>query len=158
MAKRRLVVDRTKARELRDKLRGNTPNEETPKDELQAIRKERKLQRLENSKNEHISKRDVLRGNYTPKRKKMIFTWEPGTLVTIPPRLYERYQYQIQNLGLTAGATAVVVEASEEISRRYKKDVEGEKVYVSGPQGIQTWSSNWIKRVDMESLFDAEEE
>lgn len=123
---------------------------------LQELRQERS-ERKANGKAERRNARNAayaLRQEEGPRTKIEYSGFNPGDLVTITKRAFNRYG--LGNMQLFEGATGVIVE--EDDMQLWNNEIEkGRWVQVMGPNGLQRWDIRWCTHIDDVS-YDEDEE
>ena len=132
--------------------RPNVSNQEL----LQELRQER-ADRKANGKAERRNARNnayALRMEEGPRTKIEYSGFNPGDLVTITKRAFNRYG--LGNMQLFEGATGVIVE--EDDMQLWNNEIEkGRWVQVMGPNGLQRWDIRWCTHIDDVS-YDEDED
>jgi len=114
---------------------------------LQELRNERYEAKRANKQEKRQARRDAqaLRQEEGPRAKIEYSGFNPGDLVSITKRAYNRYT--LANVNLFVGATGVIVE--EEDMQLWNNEYEkGRWVQVMGPNGLQQWDIRWCTHMD----------
>ena len=125
----------------------STRPEVSNQDLLQELRNERYEAKRNNKQEKRQARRDAqaLRQEEGPRAKIEYSGFNPGDLVSITKRAYNRYT--LANANLFEGATGVIVEQDD--MQLWHGDYEkGRWVQVMGPNGLQQWDIRWCTHID----------
>jgi len=128
-----------------------TPRSNRPEISNQELLEELRNERSEAKRNNKQEKRNARHAAYAlrqeegPRTKIEYSGFNPGDLVTITKRAFNRYG--LGNMQLFEGATGVIVE--EDDLQLWNNEVEkGRWVQVMGPNGLQKWDIRWCTHVE----------